>query len=169
MVSLKDLKRKALRHQQKNGVRPVVQRRNEKFGTFNKVRRLPKVIRYTPPPVTPRKRFQKAIKKVMAQNKTAKWREDTRSVRIRKPEQIQQVKMGAVRFPVHPGFRKISADVRLTLSERIGLINSDEWTYNTGIAENNDMDLDDDNDCEFDFDEWSEEEVDLDIDDINYD
>lgn len=166
MVSLKDLKRKALRHQQKNGVRPVVQRRNEKFGTFNKVRRLPKVIRYTPPPVTPRKRFQKAIKKVMAQNKTAKWREDTRSVRIRKPEQIQQVKMPFQHFPVHPGFRKISADARLTFSERIGLINSGEWTYNTGVA---DMDLDDDNDCEFDFDEWSEEEVDLDIDDINYD
>ena len=166
MVSLKDLKKKALRYQQKNGVRPVVQKRNEKFGTFNKVHRLPKVIRYTPPPVTPRKRFQKAIKKVMAQNKTAKWREDTRTVRIRKPEQIQQVEMGTVHFPIHPGFRRVSADTRLTLSERIGLINSNEWTYNTGVS---DMDLDDDNDCEFDFDEWSEEEVDLDIDDINYD
>tara|TARA_Y100000389_G_scaffold121107_1_gene118477 strand:- start:2768 stop:3274 length:507 start_codon:yes stop_codon:yes gene_type:complete len=168
MVALKDLKRKALRHQQKHGVPPFVQRRNEKFGTFNKVRRLPKVIRYTPPPITPRKRFQKAIKKVMAQNKTSKWREETRHITLKKPEQIQQVKMPFQHFPVHPGFRKGSnkTDFRLTLSERIGLINSGEWTYNTGIA---DLDLDNDNDCEFDFDEWSEEEVDLDIDDINYD
>lgn len=166
MVCLKDLKKKALRHQQKHGVPQFVQKRNEKFGTFNKVRRLPKVVRFTTPPITPRKRFQKAIKKVMAQNKTVKWREDTRTISIRKPEQIQQVKMGTVRFPVHPGFRKISVETRLTFSERIGLINSKEWTYNTGVS---DMDLDDDNDCEFDFDEWSEEEVDLDIDDINYD
>ena len=170
MTQLKDLKRKVVRHNKKNGVPLYIQKRNERFGTFNKVKRIPKVVRFTLSPVTPLKRFQKVVKKVMSQNKTKKWREETRTITIRKPEQIQQIKMSTQHFPVYPSTRKgkvLTLEKRLEFSERIKLINSD-WNYNTGVNERMDMDLDNDDDGEFEFDEWEEEEIEVDIDDVNY-
>ncbi len=170
MTQLKDLKRKVVRHNKKNGVPLYIQKRNERFGTFNKVKRIPKVVRFTLSPVTPLKRFQKVVKKVMSQNKTKKWREETRTITIRKPEKIQQIKMSTQHFPVYPCTRKgkvLSLEKRLEFSERIKMINSD-WNYNTGVNERMDMDLDNDDDGEFEFDEWEEEEIEVDIDDVNY-
>ena len=173
MTTMKQLKVKVLRAQQKNGVPLFIQKRREQFGTFNKVKKLRKVVRFTLPPVTPLRRFQKVVKVVMANNKTKKWREETRVINVKLPEKIQQIVMTEQRFPKFPSVRKgregesLSTQEKNELSERIKLINTD-WNYNVTTAEGIDLDLDNDENGEYDFDEWKEDEVDLDIDDVNY-
>ena len=128
---MKQLKVKVLRAQQKNGVPLFIQKRREQFGTFNKVKKLRKVVRFTLPPVTPLRRFQKVVKVVMANNKTKKWREDTRVINVKLPEKIQQIVMTEQRFPKFPSVRKgregesLSTQEKNELSERIKLINTE--------------------------------------------
>ena len=174
MVTMKDMKRKALKHQHKYGVTQSMQKRIEKFGTFNKVHKLPKVIRYTRTAISPLKRFQKVVKKVMAQNKTNKWRKNTQKITFTLNEpKIQKIKINKQVFPIYPSTRKgregeiLTNKQKLELNERIKVMNTQN-TYTNNIS-NVDFDLDCEENDEYDFDEWNEEHEDIDIDDVNYD
>ena len=119
-VTLKQLKSKVIRSEQKNGVPLFIQKRTERFGKFNKVKRLTKteplksinLYRNTP---------KANYKRVVSQIKTNAFRANnqvcfSKSTRI---TPIQEVSMPKQRFPQFPSTRKGRLGQILSCSERL--------------------------------------------------
>jgi hypothetical protein len=114
-VTLTQLKKRVSRNEKKNGVPLYIQKRRERFGTFNKIKRLTKSekIESNKYDSSPKANF----KRVMAQLKTNEARKAYNTYRVKRTS-IQRIIVPNHSFPVYPSARKGRTGEVLSMEEK---------------------------------------------------